>query len=211
MQDTYYHIYNRGAHKANIFNDLSDYWRMLKLLYIANSINPFEMSGLKKSDFFSIDRTEMLTDIIAYCLMPNHLHIAIRLRDVSHPEVYLTRFMRKLCTGYSNYYNIKYDHSGTIWQGPYKKKIVTDEIYKEILINYIHLNPYSLKEPNLNKFTKLDNLTEAITYSKEYEFSSYKDYLGQPRQQSNILTPGCVTSLETELDNQKPSSQPYHL
>ena len=47
----YYHVYNRGAHKAEIFLDRSDYERMLKLLYIANNDEPFELSEMPENVF----------------------------------------------------------------------------------------------------------------------------------------------------------------
>ncbi|MEK7501464.1 MAG: transposase [Patescibacteria group bacterium] len=187
MQEVYHHIYNRGAHKAVVFNDTSDYWRMLKLLYIANNTEPFEIANIREKDIFSIKRKSSLVDIVAYCLMPNHFHIALKLQDVSHPEKALTSFMRKLCTGYSNYYNRKYDHSGTIWQGPFKQKDVYTKDYIETLIPYIHLNPYGIKVPDMTKEARAEHMTEAIEYSKNYEFSSYKDYLGESRQQTSII------------------------
>jgi len=187
MTETF-HVYNRGAHKAAVFLDSSDYWRMLRLLYIANNEEPFEMANLKTKDFFSIKRRHRLVDIFAYCLMPNHFHIALKLQDVSHPGN-LTRFMRKLCTGYSNYFNKKYDHSGTIWQGPFKKKDVFDQNYGDILVNYIHFNPYfGIKEPNLTKEARADHLGRAMAYSRAYVYSSFQDYLGEERLQSTILS-----------------------
>jgi len=196
MQEVYHHIYNRGAHKAAIFHDAFDYWRMLKLLYIANNTEPFEINNLGEKNIFSIERKCPLVDIISYCLMPNHIHIALKLREetppdsnreVSPPENPITRFMRKLCTGYSGYYNRKYDHSGTIWQGPFKEKGVYDEDYIRTLIRYIHLNPYSIKEPHMTKEARAEHLDESIAYCKQYEYSSFKDYLGEVRQQTPIL------------------------
>jgi len=198
----HHHIYNRGAHKALIFIDRADYWRMLKLLYIANNTKPFIFADLGNKDVFQIKRDETLVDIVAYCLMPNHIHIAIRTKPlwevsptgtkkyrIANREVSpAVSFIHKLCTAYSGYFNRKYDHSGTIWQGPYKDKRVHDQEYIQKLINYIHLNPYGIKEPSMTKEARSEHLTEALAYSKEYEFSSYKDYLGEKRQQSNILS-----------------------
>jgi REP element-mobilizing transposase RayT len=194
MREIYHHIYNRGAHKAVVFNDVADYWRMLKLLYIANNTEPFEIGNLGEKDIFLIKRKCTLVDIVAYCLMPNHFHIALKFREVSPPEKALSRFMRKLCTGYSGYYNKKYDHSGTIWQGSFKKKDVYDRDYVKTLIPYIHLNPYKIKEPQMTKEARVEHLEEAIVYSKAYEYSSFKDYLGEVRKQTPILFSGGDTS-----------------
>jgi len=158
---------------------------MLKTLYIANCSTPFRLCRLK-DDVFEIERKDTLVDIIAYCLMPNHIHIAVRTMSDMVTDPNITKFMRKLCSSYSGYYNMKYDHSGTIWQGNYKTKVF-DEKNVPILISYIHLNPYAIKEPEMTKDARKEHPLEALAYSKEYEFSSFKDYLGEKRAQTPIL------------------------
>ncbi|MDE2040854.1 MAG: transposase [Patescibacteria group bacterium] len=182
MKKRFLHIYNRGAHKADVFKNEQDYWRMLKVLYIANSEVPFNMYSLSEN-IFLIPRRKNLVDIIAYCLMPNHFHIAIC--EIS--PIQTSRFMQKLGTSYSCYFNKKYVHSGTIWQGGYKSKYVDDEDYFEILLNYIHLNPYRSKETPRDTNELIVMLCKALEQSKKYEFSSFKDYLGINRPQSSIL------------------------
>jgi putative transposase len=179
----YYHIYNRGAHKEPIFIDKSDYYRFLNLLYIANNKRPIRFYNLKLKNIYSYEREKEYVDIIAYCLMPNHFHIAIR----EKMENSISIFIHKLCTAYSMYFNIKYDHSGTIFQGQYKIKHIGNDDYLRYLIQYIHLNPFGIEEPELMKSTKNEHLEEVITYSKNYEFSSYRDYLGEDRPQKVIL------------------------
>ncbi len=193
---SYYHIYNRGAHKNPMFLDAFDYWRMLKLLYISNNTKPFNISDIGEKNIFEIDREDTLVDIVAYCLMPNHIHIAIKSKTDLKNDPGISKFMQKLCTGYSMYFNKKYDHSGTIWQGSYKKKISDDEIeYMKTLINYIHLNPYGIKEPEMTKEARKEHPEEAWAYSLNYEYSSLKDYLLEvkPREQKPIL---CEKELE---------------
>jgi putative transposase len=183
MNSEYYHVYNRGAHKAAIFNQKIDYERFLSLLYIANNSEPVRFYNLNINKIFSYERKTTLVDIVAYCLMPNHFHIALKERV----EGGITRFLQKLCTGYSMYYNIKYDHSGTIFQGRCKSKHVDNDDYFRYLIQYIHLNPFGIEEPDMTRGAKSDHLDEATAYSKTYEYSSFKDYLGEKRPQSNIL------------------------
>jgi len=183
--DSFYHIYNRGAHKADIFLDRLDYERMLKLLYIANNDLAFELSHLPEN-IFALEKEKPIVDILAYCLMPNHIHLALRPRH-EYGEKGITKFIRKLATGYSNYFNVKYDHSGTIWQGTYKKKFVGDEGYAKTLINYIHLNPFGIEEPLLTKEARREQLERAVKSSTEYEYSSLRDYLGIRRVQSSII------------------------
>jgi putative transposase len=181
----YYHVYNRGAHKALIFNNPSDYRRFLALLYIGNNAAPVNISKLSEEKIYSMDRKNVLVNIIAYCLMPNHFHIALR----EDKDGAMTSFLRKICTGYSMYYNIKYKHSGTIIQGKFKVKEITNERYLNTVINYIHLNPYKIIEPDISSESFMDPkyLNKAIEYSKKYKYSSYKEYLGETRVQGKII------------------------
>ena len=178
----YYHIYNRGAHRAPIFHDKSDYERFIGLLYIANGTKPIKY-GWNDSALWQDRSDDKIVEIFAYCLMPNHFHIGAK----ETKEGGINKFIRKLITGYTMYYNFKYKHSGTIFQGNYKYKHVDNDPYLRYLIRYIHLNPYGLEEEALNDFARLDQLKEAIEYSKGYEYSSYKDYLGIKRPQNLII------------------------
>jgi len=55
------------------------------------------------------------------------------------------------------------------------------------LIQYIHLNPFGIQEPEMMREAKIEYLDRAIAYSKTYEYSSFKDYLGEDRSQKVIL------------------------
>lgn len=185
---SYHHIYNRGAHKVPIFYDGSDYFRMLKLLYIANCSTPFQLRTFGERNIFETERKDTLVDIVCYCLMPNHIHIAIKPKSDLNIDPGISKFMHKLCTGYSMYFNLKYRHSGTIWQGGFKRKISDDDNdYIRALINYIHLNPFGIKEPEMTKEARKELPKEAFEYSIKYEFSSMRDYYGKKRPQGAIL------------------------
>lgn len=174
-----------------IFLDKDDYWRMIKLLYIANNVESFNINNVGKKNIFEVLRIDTLVDIVCYCLMPNHIHIAIKSKTDMENDPKISKFMHKLCTGYTMYFNKKHNHSGTIWQGTYKRKIPSDEIdYMKILINYIHLNPYGIKEPRMTKEAKREHPHEAWAYSLNYDYSSLKDYLREvkPREQKKILS-----------------------
>lgn len=184
LLNEHYHIYNRGAHKEPIFLDAGDYWRFLCLLYTANDnrTRRVDLRDIKPDKMFKYER-EKLADIFTYCLMPNHFHIGIK--EIT--ERGIEKFMHKLCTSYAMYYNKKYDHSGTIFQGQYKSKHIDSDDYLRYLVQYIHLNPFGIEEPDMNRAAKSEHLDEAVIYSKAYEYSSFKEYLGEPRTQSGIL------------------------
>ena len=177
-----YHVYNRGAHKAPIFHDTKDYYRLISLLYIANNSRRVDLRNIKPHEIFILDR-DLLVEIFVYCLMPNHLHIGMK--EITKRGI--EKFMHKLCTSYVMYYNKKYNHSGTIFQGQYKSKLIDSDEYLRYLIQYIHLNPYGIEESDLARPAKLEHIDEAIEYSRKYEYSSFKDYLGEKRPQNSIL------------------------
>ncbi|MFA6601994.1 MAG: transposase [Candidatus Paceibacterota bacterium] len=178
----YYHVYNRGAHKAQIFHDTSDYHRFISLLYVANDTKRLLPDWCLKN-IWQADSKECLVSIFAYCLMPNHFHLGLQ----ENCDDGIKKFLRKICTAYAMYYNCKYKHSGTIFQGSAKSKYVNRDEYLRYLIQYIHLNPFGIEEPELMKSAKSEYLEQAIEYSKTYEFSSYRDYLGELRPQNLIL------------------------
>ena len=177
----HYHVYNRGANKDIIFIDHSDYHRFLNLLYIANTTERLKFCNLKLKEIYKYEKKDTLVEIKAYCLMPNHFHLLLK----ETTENGIERFIHKLCTAYSMYFNIKHRHSGTLFQGQYKHKHVDNDDYLRYLFQYIHLNPFGIEEPDL---IKTEFIEQAEMYSKQYEFSSYKDYLGETRDQIKILS-----------------------
>lgn len=192
--DEFYHLYNRGADKRDIFLDQADRERFLVLLHVANSQTPIHISNLlpkKRSpgDYLKLlglplDSKERLVDIGLYCLMNNHFHLAVRERR----ENGISQFMLKLLTGYSMYFNKKHDHSGTLFQGEFKAKLADSDEYLRYLFAYIHLNPLKLrfgewKGKGLNKIV-------AKKFLDNYPYSSYQEYnLGTKRLESVILNP----------------------
>ena len=182
----YYHIYNRGAHKEPIFLNHSDHYRFLVLLYLKNNIEKVCLADRRHHDtyegFFDIYRSSSLVDIGAYCLMPNHFHILVREKI----EGGISIFMHKLSTAYTMYFNKRYGHSGTVFQGTFKVKHVADDSYLKQLLVYIHLNPVELYQSDW-KENGISNKTNATDFLVTHEYSSYPDYLGKVRPQNAIL------------------------
>lgn len=72
----------------------------------------------------------------AYCLMTNHLHLALQVGEVP-----LSRIMQNLGFRYTQYINRKFGRTGHLFQGRYKALLVDADSYLLELIRYIHLNP----------------------------------------------------------------------
>lgn len=190
--ENYYHIYNRGVDKRDIFLDRRDYERFLYLLFACNDTRPLENSQFHYRGLASIvtaREREMLVEVVCFCLMPNHFHILLRQRLDNG----ISLFMQKVGTGYSMYFNTKYERSGTLFQGKFKAIHIDREEYLTHLTRYIHLNPAELREPKW-KEKGIKNWKDTYEFVKKYPWSSYADYLGDKRF-SRILTIGLLADL----------------
>jgi putative transposase len=180
----YYHIYNRGVDKREIFLSDDDRKRFIRLLYAGNGDKSFAYERVKEIPLDKLDRGEQLVNIGAYCLMPNHFHLLVR----ETKDGNLTSFMEKLGTSYAMYFNRKYKRSGVLFQNTFKAEHVNKGEYLKYLYAYIHLNPVKLIEPEW-KEKGIKNLSAAKKYIEGYRFSSYEDYAVAKREESAILSP----------------------
>ena len=71
----YYHIYNRGVDKRDIFLDEADRKRFQRMLYIANGNKPVVYKLIQGRPLELVEKGESIVAIGAYCLMPNHFHL----------------------------------------------------------------------------------------------------------------------------------------
>ncbi|MFZ1019362.1 MAG: transposase [Minisyncoccia bacterium] len=181
VENEYYHIYNRGNSKQKIFLDIEDYNHFIKLLYLCNSIKSITCRDISKNTY-DFDREETLVFIGAWCLMPNHFHLLIKEKT----ENGISRFMQKISTAYSMYFNKKYKRTGGLFEGKFKSQYVDTDRYMKYLFSYIHLNPIKLIEPKW-KETGIKNIKNAIKYLRTYQYSSYLDYIREDRLRLKIL------------------------
>jgi putative transposase len=177
----YYHIYNRGNSKQTIFRSEEDYRRFVTLLYTANGTKAFELREIRADQIFDFNRGDAQVAIGAYCLMPNHFHILLTPLVDDGVE----RFMRKLSTGYSMYFNKKYFRTGTLFEGRFKSEHVNEDRYLKYLFSYIHLNPVKLIQSDWRE-VGIKNMEATMQYLNNYQYSSYLDN-EQTRPQSAIL------------------------
>ncbi len=169
----FYHLYNRGTDKREVFITRNDYERFLCNLYLANTKENIRLDNLQRTEegstllsrVFQVERRENLVSIAAYCLMPNHFHLLVR----QNTEGGISQFMQKLATAYTMYFNAKYERSGALFQGKFKSKAAQEDTYLKYLLAYIHLNPYKFTQPST------------------YPYSSYRDFIGEKRVQGKLL------------------------
>lgn len=190
--DEYYHVFNRGVASQPTFGDKKDYDRFLLCLdYYRHKKVPLRLSKLlqlPKDERESLiqemkKQNDIIVEIIAYCLMPNHFHLL--LKQVSDNGI--STFLRLVTNSYARYYNSKYQRNGSVFQGVFKTvHVQTDEQFIH-LSRYIHLNPlvsFLVKEENFLSYpwSSLNSYLNVINGLVNPEkilanFSSPKKYL----------------------------------
>ncbi|OGD86855.1 hypothetical protein A2870_01610 [Candidatus Curtissbacteria bacterium RIFCSPHIGHO2_01_FULL_41_11] len=126
LENGYYHIYNRGTGKNEIFIDPEDY--KVFLHYLEKYLDPSSQHSMAKE-----------VKLLAFCLMPNHFHLFVL--QLSRNGI--TKLMRAVSTCYAMFFNKKYEKSGTIFQGIYKAALIESDPQFLHISRYIHLNPRS--------------------------------------------------------------------
>ncbi|MBI2314528.1 transposase [Candidatus Daviesbacteria bacterium] len=161
----YYHVFNRGTEKKDIYIQPRDYNRFQKTFYYYKHCGPkLKFSKFNKSNLFKPLLNEKLIEIICYCLMPNHFHFLIKqLKDKG-----ISTFLSQLSNSYTKYFNTKYDRIGPLLQGTFKAvKIETDEQLVHVS-RYIHLNPVVSGLVNKPEAYKWSSCLEYLTQSPSF-------------------------------------------
>jgi len=173
-----YHIYNRGVEKRKVFIDEKDHLRFISDLLEFNDKNPAINLNYhtthKQYLEVRLPNKEEIVEIFAFCLMPNHFHLILKQKK----ERGITEFMRKLGTGYTNYFNKRYNRVGSLFQGKFKSIGITTDAHFLHLPYYIHSNPLDLIAPKWRK-GEIGNYKKAINFLEQYRWSSYPDYIGK--------------------------------
>ncbi|TXH02189.1 MAG: hypothetical protein E6P95_00395 [Candidatus Moraniibacteriota bacterium] len=165
----YYHVYNRGVEKREIFLDEEDYKKFIGLLKFYLSPPSLQGVTLKDENNSTIPPSRTPNnfvdevELIAYCLMPNHFHLLLKQSTLRG----MANFMQSIGTKYVMYFNKKYHRVGSLFQGTYKTVKIESEEQLKYLSKYIHRNPL----PDYPTGLHLEGLVS-------YKYSSYGNYLG---------------------------------
>ncbi len=166
-----YHVYNRGVEKRPIFLNKREYDRFIQIINYYRFANcPVKFSKFKVLPAEEKDNilkklkgeSNVLVDIYAFCLMPNHFHFLLKqLTDKG-----ISKFIGKITNGFSHYFNIRHGRSGHLFQGNFGAVRIEDNEQFIHTSRYIHLNPvtsYLIELKDLNS----------------YLYSSYPEYMGE--------------------------------
>lgn len=198
----FYHIYNRGNARQNIFCNDKDRYRFLQAMYISNSNNlicGIEQLEKDKSGYTLAEIQEIFTKnkiipntlvkICADCLMPNHYHFL--LQETQKGGV--VNFMQRLGTGYAKYFTKKYDRPGSLFQGRFKAvHVKTDDQFRYLLAYINAINPAQLMEPEL-KEKGIKNFQKVLEKVNNYKWSAHFEFL--KKRESILIDKGLLEKL----------------
>ncbi len=162
-----YHIFTKSIAGYRIFRSDEDYARMREAIKFYRYANPpiklsIYLRMIEKDVTFHkyFQDKDHLVEIIAYCLMPTHIHLILKqLKDKG-----ISTYMKNILDSYTRYFNTKNKRKGPLWQGRFGSVIIENDEYLLHLTRYIHLNPVS------------DNITET---PENWPYSSYHEYINR--------------------------------
>jgi len=180
VENQIYHIYNRGVEKRKIFLDKQDYLRFIYGLFMFNDkeavintsyyFNPKSMQVEPQHIKKERKPRKLLVEILIFTLMPNHFHLVLKQKR----ENGIVKFMQKLGTGYTMYFNKKYKRVGGLFQGRFKAVLISKEAHFIHLPFYIHTNPLDLIH-----YRGSTSIMEKVRFLENYKWSSFPDYIGK--------------------------------
>lgn len=179
--DTIFHIYNHANGAENLFKEKKNY--------------PFFLS--KYHHYI-----DAIADTFAYCLMPNHFHLMLRVRDEptlseffnkqksqksevsENLGLLLSRQFSRLFNSYTKAFNKTYNRKGSLFMSNFKRKAVDSDYYITALISYIHQNPVHhgfIKDPFTWPYSSINSFDASNLSRIQKEvidwFGSYSEYV----------------------------------
>jgi len=161
---TILHVFNKSIANYPIFKDLNNSFRFKQVLTYYNDIsNTLNLGNFLKThldyspDIFNQGKNN-LSKFLAYCIMPDHYHLLVKILFDSC----LSRYIGIIENSYTRFFNIKFKRKGPLWQSRFKYVIIKSNEQLLHVSRYIHLNPCT------------SNLAEK---PEDWIYSSYKDYL----------------------------------
>jgi REP element-mobilizing transposase RayT len=142
VSNEYYHIYNRGVDKRDIFMSKKDLFRFILSVKQFNKIYPVgsirdNIRDRLSSKYLKKRRKEgPLVSIVCYCFNPNHFHLIVK----QEIEGGVSEFLKRLLGGYAKYFNTVYKRSGALFQGKFKSHVINDHQYFLKIFPYVNIN-----------------------------------------------------------------------
>lgn len=186
-----YHIFTRSIADYIIFNNDTDFERMRQLIRyyrVSNDVkfsNFFDLRIVQKQgfdracDIMAADKVK-LVQIIAYCLMPTHIHLVLK----QLTEKGISTYLNNILNSYTRFFNTQHGRKGPLWESRFKSVVVKNDEQLQHLIRYVHLNAVTAK---------------LVEKPDDWLFSSYNEYLGQVEDNSAICQFNDILEIKPNL------------
>lgn len=169
VTDHVYHVCTKSIAGYEVFRTVADFSRMFEMMKFYNH----EKRPKKFSEYVRIkDKSEYIkkhfcsqdniVNLIAYCLMPTHIHFLL----VQRKDYGISNYMKNILDSYTRYFNNKNSRKGPLWQGRFKSVHVDSDEQLLHLTRYIHLNPTS---------------SGLVVDPEDWPYSSYNEYLNNSK------------------------------
>lgn len=162
-----YHIFSKSIAEFEIFRENKEFSRMKSVIWYYTIKNPplqfstfIEIKDKENFSLRHLNPEERLVEIIAYCIMPTHLHLVLK----QIKENGISIFMSNILNSYTRYFNIKTKRKGPLWESRFKNVEVNAEEQLLHLTRYIHLNPVT---------------AHLIDKPQDWQHSSLNEFLGK--------------------------------
>lgn len=181
--DSYVHAYTRGVKKLPIFRQYEDLQRLLFNFYYFNHTDRMpdnwkrELETLGDTMHFQWPEAwgerQPIVSILAFSIMPNHLHLMIK----EIVEGGTSKFMHRVSMAYSKFINEKYGESGSLFQRPFKSRLVEGDVdFRNLAVYVMVKNPFELYPGGLRR--AIQNFDDAYERMASDPFSSLGTYTG---------------------------------
>lgn len=162
----FYHIYNHAVADGNLFMEDTNYQHFLKLW--EKYASP-------------------IAETYAYCLMPNHFHFLVKIKEISPPlkPNRYSQIFGNFFNAYSKAFNKRYSRKGSLFYESFCRKRVMDDLYLKKLIIYIHKNPVEsnfVKHIQNWKYSSYETILENKT-----SFISSKEVMSLFEDEANFI------------------------
>jgi putative transposase len=185
----FYHIFNRGVDKRIIFTNQKEMQRFFQCMDEFNTVHP--LGGLYASSFGPAktqlrrraSKKERLVNFICFCLNSNHYHFI--LEQVTDRGI--EKFIHRLASGYTKYFNLKHKRSGVLFQGKYKAVHIESNEQLLHVSAYVNLNFQVHRfRRSASKYINLQPLSswDEYTGKTKFNFCQKDDVLGQFKNKS---------------------------
>lgn len=157
IENTYYHIYNKGRENKTLFSDQEDFNTFIG--YLNEYLTPPTATPTKKvftvagKTFQGVPHLpknyHKKLELVAYSLIPSSFNLIVKQLEKGSLE----SFIRSLSTRYSIYFNKKYQRTGQLFDGPCKSKHLKNDTEVSLLTLYLHK---SGGQTSINKYLDSD-------------------------------------------------------